>query len=198
MAQGQVSVWVPLVVAVLGILGLVIGQLVNAWREDRRWQRELVREDVRWQREQERELARHVRETEAHWREERLAAYAHFAEIMDTWRDLLVSAIEQQLAGESAAEEEFAKMEALTQRATASLTKILLVGSSDMQAQCHELFALYGSSYWVLKDGKRVLPMNAHPDDAVSNAYFQMISDFRVELGTGPLDGYELEPGRDG
>jgi hypothetical protein len=185
MAQGQVSVWVPIVVAVLGILGLVLGQLVNAWREDRRWQRELAREDVRWQREQEREIARHVRETEVHWREERLAAYAHFAETMDTWRELLVSAIDQKRFGESAAEEEFAKMEALNQRAAANLTKILLVGSGDMQAQCHSLFALYASTYVRLGGS---IPENSRLDVELAGAYYQMVHNIRDELGTGSLN----------
>jgi hypothetical protein len=64
MSSGQVSVWVPIVVAVLGILGVVAGQLINIWREERRWERERLREDLRWERERQRDI-------DAHWRERR-------------------------------------------------------------------------------------------------------------------------------
>ncbi|MET9259617.1 hypothetical protein [Amycolatopsis sp. NPDC004079] len=63
MQSGQVSVWVPIVVGVLGLVGVIAGQLVNAWREDRRWHRELEREDVRWERENKRESAKLDRDT---------------------------------------------------------------------------------------------------------------------------------------
>lgn len=44
--------WVPLVVALVGLGGVLGAQLVGGWREDRRWQREVQREELRWQREQ--------------------------------------------------------------------------------------------------------------------------------------------------
>jgi hypothetical protein len=37
MGTQQVSIWVPIVVGVIGCVGIIAGQLVNAWREDRRW-----------------------------------------------------------------------------------------------------------------------------------------------------------------
>ena len=43
MQSGQVSIWVPIVVGIIGLIGIVAGQLVNAWREDRRWRREQER-----------------------------------------------------------------------------------------------------------------------------------------------------------
>lgn len=45
MQSGQVSVWVPIIVGVIGLIGVIAGQLVNAWREDRRWKREREREE---------------------------------------------------------------------------------------------------------------------------------------------------------
>lgn len=51
MQSAQVSVWVPIAVGVIGVLGVISGQLINAWREDRRWKREQEREELRWQRE---------------------------------------------------------------------------------------------------------------------------------------------------
>ncbi|PKV90303.1 hypothetical protein ATK30_1047 [Amycolatopsis echigonensis] len=55
--------WVPIVVGMIGLVGVVAGQLVNAWREDRRWRREQEREDVRWARESKRESVKLDRDT---------------------------------------------------------------------------------------------------------------------------------------
>jgi hypothetical protein len=48
---GQVSIIVPIVVAAFGVAGIVLGQLINARRADRRWNRERDREELRWERE---------------------------------------------------------------------------------------------------------------------------------------------------
>jgi hypothetical protein len=72
MQIGQVSVWVPIVVGVIGLIGIVAGQFVNAWREDRRWKREQHREEIRWERERDREYARLAHESIVDWRERRL------------------------------------------------------------------------------------------------------------------------------
>lgn len=73
-----VPLWVPILVAVLGIVGIVAGQLINAWREDRRWRREQQREDLRWQRDQRKEHDNHSRELERQAHDDRLALYAEF------------------------------------------------------------------------------------------------------------------------
>lgn len=61
---GQVSVWVPIVVGIFGMIGVISGQLVNAWREQRR-------ENIRWRREHEKEELQHRREDCLHWRDKR-------------------------------------------------------------------------------------------------------------------------------
>ncbi|WP_143139026.1 hypothetical protein [Lentzea waywayandensis] len=84
----------PVVVAVLGIVGIISGQLINAWREDRRWKRELEREDLRWRREREREQERNEIERareelrQAHdarieWRSQRFEVYRNFVTSVD-------------------------------------------------------------------------------------------------------------------
>ena len=98
MQAGQVSVWVPIVVALLGIIGVIAGQLINSWRESLRWKRELSREDLRWDRENarealrrdhEREVARieHSRDLLVKWRENRLEVYSSFLDLMRRWAD---------------------------------------------------------------------------------------------------------------
>lgn len=56
MSSSQVPLWVTLLIALLGLIGVLSAQLIAAWREDRRWRREQQREDHRWKRERQREL----------------------------------------------------------------------------------------------------------------------------------------------
>jgi hypothetical protein len=49
--MGQVPLWVPVVVALLGLAGVLGAQVIAGWREDRRWRRETEREELRWNRE---------------------------------------------------------------------------------------------------------------------------------------------------
>jgi hypothetical protein len=55
MSSGQVPLWVPVVVALLGLAGVLGAQLVAGWREDKRWRRETEREELRWTREREKD-----------------------------------------------------------------------------------------------------------------------------------------------
>ena len=55
MSSGQVPLWVPVVVALLGLGGVLGAQLIAGWREDKRWRRETEREELRWGRERDRE-----------------------------------------------------------------------------------------------------------------------------------------------
>ncbi len=80
--SGQVSVWVPLVVALLGVVGIVAGQLVNAWREDRRWKREQQREELRWQRSKTTENAKLRLEHAEQWREMKIRIYGDLLRLL--------------------------------------------------------------------------------------------------------------------
>ncbi|MBE8521079.1 hypothetical protein ILP97_26930 [Amycolatopsis sp. H6(2020)] len=76
MPSGQVSVWVPIIVGIIGLLGVVTGQLINSRREDRRWEREAAREELRHRRESERLAADRAHAIALHWAQERKDAYA--------------------------------------------------------------------------------------------------------------------------
>ncbi|HWD00857.1 MAG TPA: hypothetical protein VG674_00085 [Amycolatopsis sp.] len=73
MQSGQVSVWVPIVVGVIGLLGVVAGQLVNAWRERKR-------EELRWRRERHTESIKLNHEHAAQWRETKIKIYRELLE----------------------------------------------------------------------------------------------------------------------
>jgi hypothetical protein len=74
----QVPLWVPMVVALFGLVGVVFAQVIAGWREDRRWRREAEREELRWQRERE------VRQHEA-----RANAYAELIGVVEAFDFLL-------------------------------------------------------------------------------------------------------------
>ena len=97
MSSGQVSVWVLIVVAVLGILGVVAGQLINVWREERRWERETLREDLRWERERQRDI-------DAHWRERRFDVHVELLAALREWERSLAKPVAARAAGHEPAE----------------------------------------------------------------------------------------------
>jgi hypothetical protein len=89
MGSGQVSVWVPIVVAVLSMLGITAGQIFASWRDDRRWSREIGREEVRAQCEvRSAELTRE-HELKVHWIDQRLTAYTECLSAFEEWLDIL-------------------------------------------------------------------------------------------------------------
>ena len=82
MSSGQVPLWVPIVVGLLGLCGVLGAQLVAGWREDRRWQREVRREDQRWQRERER-----LRDERRYTGREQ--AYGRIIGVLEAWQWVL-------------------------------------------------------------------------------------------------------------
>ncbi|MEV7092828.1 hypothetical protein AB0M80_08260 [Amycolatopsis sp. NPDC051045] len=92
-SSSSVPTWVPIVVAILGILGIIAGQVVNSWKEERRWKRELAREDVRWQREQERHSEQHRHDKQQKNRELQMQIYADLVATMTKIETNLVANI---------------------------------------------------------------------------------------------------------
>jgi hypothetical protein len=88
--SSQVPVWIPLAVAFLGVLGVIAGQIINAWREDRRWRREQEREEIRWQRARITENAKLRLEHADQWRETKIKTYANLLRLLAEMRDLMV------------------------------------------------------------------------------------------------------------
>lgn len=84
-ASAQVPLWVPIAVAVLGLVGVISAQLIAGRREDRRWRREQEREELRWQRERERE-----QESRSH--DNRAAGYAEVIGAVEAFDSVLFQA----------------------------------------------------------------------------------------------------------
>jgi hypothetical protein len=72
MQSGQVSVWVPIAVGLIGVFGVIAGQLVTTWRE------------------RSRESAAARRADQLYWRDKRLNAALDLLLAMNAWRELVV------------------------------------------------------------------------------------------------------------
>lgn len=137
MQSGQVSVWVPIVVGVIGLVGVIAGQLVNAWREDRRWRREQEREDVRWARENKRESVKLDRDTKILIFGQLLQALNRAHSLLDRLRDL---------SGEEANKNRTSEYLENVNDIRVKAAEVQLICSSEM----HRFFSQGMSDMWLL------------------------------------------------
>ncbi|MER6798991.1 hypothetical protein [Amycolatopsis mediterranei] len=77
----QVPVWIPIVVALLGLAGVILTQILSGRREIRRMAEEAAREERRWQ-----------REREARTHETRADAYAQLMGVLEAFDGVLFQA----------------------------------------------------------------------------------------------------------
>ncbi|GHG25664.1 MULTISPECIES: hypothetical protein [Amycolatopsis] len=77
----QVPVWIPIVVALLGLAGVILTQVLSGRREARRMAEEAAREERRWQ-----------REREARTHETRADAYAQLMGVLEAFDGVLFQA----------------------------------------------------------------------------------------------------------
>ncbi|MEU0531167.1 hypothetical protein [Amycolatopsis tolypomycina] len=77
----QVPVWIPIVVALLGLAGVILTQVLSGRREARRMAEETAREERRWQ-----------REREARTHETRADAYAQLMGVLEAFDGVLFQA----------------------------------------------------------------------------------------------------------
>jgi hypothetical protein len=135
MGSGQVSVWVPIVVAVLGILGIIGGQMFASWRDDRRWSQEIAREEARAQREiKTAELARE-HEITLRWIDQRLTAYTECLSVFEEWLDILKQELIRLRSADG--DDELGRRNAACNTAVKlSVDRVHLIGSDDAIRAC--------------------------------------------------------------
>lgn len=128
MQSGGVSVWVPIVVGLIGVVGVLLGQVLSMWREQRN-------EMIRTRREVEQEQRRNRREDELHWRDRRIAVGVDFLITLNIWRELTVD-LWHEIArdGEVTDETREALSESVT-RLSDQRAHLRLVGSQRMSSQ---------------------------------------------------------------
>lgn len=132
MQAGQVSVWVPIVVGLLGVVGVIAGQFVSAWREDQRWKRELKREDIRWERDMLKSHEQHRLDNDQKIRALRLDTYSEFLVVMAKIESNLMSNI----GTPAAAQEELQRLHSqnldLVDNAAQLLAKIQMISTGEV------------------------------------------------------------------
>jgi hypothetical protein len=111
MNSPQVSIWIPIIVGIIGLIGIVSGQLINAWREDRRWQREQDKEELRWQRELHKEATARTEANKAHWRDKKFEVYTEILTFTKRWHDLILDGARYAFAQEALPEELRSKLD---------------------------------------------------------------------------------------
>lgn len=160
MPSGQISVWVPIVVAVLGIVGVIAGQLINSRREDRRWTREKERDDRRWQRERDLQV-------KLHWREERLGRYAEFVDAISKLALKVQIVIAWAMREGRKAPDSETILSHARGEANAALSALRIIGSPAVQQQAAKVI----DKLWNHADEI----LNA-PDDALSHVELESLS----------------------
>ncbi|NUT47701.1 MAG: hypothetical protein HOV94_10395 [Saccharothrix sp.] len=132
MQAGQVSAWVPIVVALLagvfGVVGVAIGQGANARRERQR-------EDLRWQRERERLTDERAHAERLHWRSERLRVYAKFVANLSDWHLHLAQASKTTLSHQKLSASQKAKIYAARSAAMESCSAAAILASDLARAE---------------------------------------------------------------
>lgn len=119
MSAGSVSVWVPIVVAMLGIMGVVAGQLINFRREDRRWERE------------------RQRDVDTQWRERRFDVYVELLAAFREWEGALAVSVPVRAAGQDPAEPD---LTATADRAQKALSTVVIFGPKELAAAADDVY----------------------------------------------------------
>ncbi len=171
--------WVPLVVAAVGLGGVLGAQLVAGWREDRRWAREVQRDDLRWQRERERtaDERRHA---------SRVEAYEQVIGLLEAWGWLLYPAKKRAIDehGELA-DDMRAGLREMRDQAREVLGPINLHGPEDVRRLMRDAVVSKSEFTVALLRGEppeKLRPLWEHTKDT----YLAMRSAMRRDLGIDP------------
>lgn len=167
MQGGQVSVWVPIVVGVIGVFGVVAGQLINWWNEGRRWKRELEREEVR---------LRH--ENVQDWRETRIRTYGALLALLHEFLDVIAK---MRPDGSDQKIQEYKGFRPAVQRAVSEAELICSRSVRNCLQNYHVLFVV----------NSRLFPSKTNPIDGrklagplrvTSGDHYQDVTDYIDEL----------------
>ncbi|QKV79834.1 hypothetical protein [Amycolatopsis sp. Hca4] len=111
----QVPVWIPIVVALLGLAGVILTQVLSGRRETRRMTEEAAREERRWQ-----------REREARTHETRAEAYARLMGALEAFDGVLFQARALREAGKRLDEHQLAEVREVRSEAQHALGPVVL------------------------------------------------------------------------
>lgn len=194
MQSAQVPLWVPIVVAIIGILGVVGGQVFSSWREDRRWSRENRREDARARRDMESARLTREHELRLHWTDQRLDAYVKCLSAYKDWLEILKEELARRRAANG--DDELGRRNRACREAVGSaVDQVHIIGSSDAIKACVTAYGkFHGFSHRVnIADEPGWMPnepalLRAKFEDEIVPEYLALRNSLRRDLGVEPTD----------
>lgn len=172
----------PIVVGIIGLVGVVTGQLINSRREDRRWEREAAREELRHRRESERLAAERADAIAMHWLQERKDTYAGLLKETEEYLGALLKYVEA-LERKDPADEFQANMSQRRHAAASFQAAVDILASPRLRAATDDLMrATVGAHITVASHGvdgqsRSIALTEAH------RAKEAFLSNVRAELG---------------
>lgn len=164
----QVPVWIPIAVAMLGLAGVVLAQLLAGQRERQRSRDDAAREDRRWQ-----------REREARTYELRAGAYAELIGAIEAFDGVLFQARQTREADQGLDEHQRNGLRDVTSEAQHSLGAVNLHAPESIRTQIREAMRLSA----MLLDPKGSTAKMRPAWDAGQTAYRAMRALMRQDLG---------------
>jgi hypothetical protein len=194
MQSAQVPVWVPIAVAVIGIIGVVAGQVFSSWRDDSRWRRELRREDTRALREIEAAQLARDHDLRIHWIDQRLDAYTACLSAYKEWLDIL----REELARPQTADdrdEVGRRSRACHDAVVSAVDRVHLIGSSEAIRACISAYRkFHGYNHRVnITDEPGWMPnepmiLRSKFQDEIVPAFWTLRDSLRRDLGVEPTN----------
>lgn len=168
----QVPVWIPIVVAIVGLAGVVLAQILAGSRERQRAREDAAREDRRWQ-----------RERDARTYELRATAYAELIGAIEAFDGVLFQARQTREAGDKLDDHQRAGLRDVTSEAQHSLGPVNLHAPESIRTQIREAMLPRMRLSAMLLDPKSP-PAKLRPAwDAGQTAYRAMRALMRRDLG---------------
>ncbi|VVJ16642.1 Uncharacterised protein [Amycolatopsis camponoti] len=193
MQNSQVPIWIPIVVAILGVAGVVVGQVINAWRDAR-----IRRYDL------ERERLKLTHDDTLDWRKMRVDIYGTITggvnEFLGSYDPFVSSHSEIGTAS--------SRLDSVTKVVHAQLGKVEIVGSAETSAQLKSLsgflrtlrflYLQYPTGEGREADAAMISEIARDSNDLyprIESAARQLNESFRRDLGIPSTGAAEHPPG---
>lgn len=188
MQSGQVPVWVPIIVGIIGVVGVLVGQLLSMWREQRN-------EIVRAQLVRANEDRKNRRDDRLYWRDRRIEVGAEFLVSHNVWRELAVDEWHEIAKDGQVGQQTREQLGETVTRVSDQLAHIRLIGTDAMSTTAASAVS---TVLRVTRDTKRGLEHQDHQMDLTSSsdsltAEIRRVREvFRAELGV-PAENIDAE-----
>lgn len=178
--SGQVPVWVPIAVGLIGLAGVLGAQVIAAWREDKRWQREKYREDLRWQRDRDKDQQQREHDIALQLNTQQLACYSQFALSVTGWNADLVRAAEALRSTGAVQVELSSRLRERAETTEASLATMEILGSDTARQAGRDVVDALGRLHLAVSASATV-PTADELADRIEEA-FQGCEHFRQQI----------------